>query len=146
MSTLSQLEILAGAERKIRLPEETVTVVEMPWGKTIAFIEKLSERLADIMRVKAADGGGASLGLNLTDPIKLVTSSRLLTEELVLGATGKDVAWLEAQSPRAVLAILDAAIEINLSDELKKLGKAVGLRVASGLGLAGASSAQTSST
>lgn len=44
-------------------------------------------------------------------------------------STGKDAEWLKQRSTLEIFALLDAALEVNLSDGLLELGKKVGGRL-----------------
>jgi len=44
-------------------------------------------------------------------------------------STGKDAAWLAQRSTLEIFALLDAALQVNLSDGLLELGKKVGGRL-----------------
>lgn len=118
------VEILAAEGRDIKLPGETVHVGEMPWTDTLAVLQSVSEFAGQFIQ----NGEDGSSRLVLSDLIAFISKSDKLAGEIVSRSTGKTIEWVGAQSPRAVLAILDAAIDVNMSDEVKNLGKAVGRR------------------
>jgi hypothetical protein len=96
---------------EIKVRGETIVVREMPWPKSIEFIRKLglhAQQLVD------AEG---KLSLNLGKIVGLIANTAELAEFLVRESTGKPDEWRDSLPMSQMLAVLDAAISINLSSD-----------------------------
>ena len=65
---------------------------------------------------------------------QLVVGSAELTELLLTRATGRDREWLDQRSVAEVFDLLDAALALNLSEDLIARGKRLAERVRAAFG------------
>lgn len=113
-----------------------VVVRELRWPEALAFLRALATQAGQFL---APDG---RLELTPETLPRAIHESGALVECLLTQATGRDAAWLQGLAPTDVLALLDAAIELNASPELFARGKTLAgrLQTVFGPGLPGAPS------
>ncbi|MES2692666.1 MAG: hypothetical protein V4773_04275 [Verrucomicrobiota bacterium] len=113
----------------VTLQSGDVTVRDLPWQDALEFLRKLSGHAKELLASSTSDGRVdiSTLLPRLTD---LVTNVQELSQFLLLSSTGKDEAWLKGLGTIEAMAVLDAALEVNLSDGLLELGKKVAGRLA----------------
>jgi hypothetical protein len=96
-----------------------VTVSELAWPDAIAFLGKLGSHLGKLINEK----GEVRVDLGLIT--ELIAGSTELANELIAKSTDEDADMLKDMRASDALAILDAALELNLSDELIERGKTI---------------------
>ncbi len=129
----TNLETVIG-QRQIVVPglDLPVTVREMKWGDAIAFVRLLSKELAGLIGVDAA--GRASL--NLGKLPEIVASSDTLTTALVTASTGLTPEALASLPASSALEVLEAAVDMNLTEALLGKLRRIGGKVAGAFGAA----------
>lgn len=122
----------------VKLRDGTVTVHELKWPMLWQLLAKLSAQAGEFVTM---EGGKASMSLSVEKIGALVTGSGELTQQLILGTTGKDEAWLKERHVGEVLDLLDASLNVNLSESIVGRVKKIGSRLQ---GLFAAQPAKTS--
>lgn len=115
-------------KREVTVQGNKATVSEMSWPDTFEFLKQLSTHAG-----KLTDEKG-SFKFDLTKLTDIVINTRELSEHLILHSTDplpvmKDLSFVEG------LELLDAALEMNLSEELVAKAKNVGARFGRALGI-----------
>lgn len=105
-----------------------VEVREMRWKPALAFVEKLSGLLGECVK----DGKLTVTVDNLTG---IILRSGTLASELIARSTSLTAQQVDDLYPSDALALLTAAIEVNLHEELLGKGKAAGRALAKALGI-----------
>ena len=124
--------------RSLQIAGIDVTVRDLPWPAMKQFMDRLSRHvkalIAETVRTAAVSEGpaaAATLGAGFLEQLPaLITNSVELAEYLVTKTTNRDAAWLQDISSTEFMALLDASLEVVFNDELVKMGKAAGGRVA----------------
>lgn len=120
-------------EITVSLGSEKITVRDLPWQEALEFLRLLAGHAKGLMAdiVKPAAGGKVEVNVGALLPklTDLITNASELSDFLLTRSTGKDSAWLAQRSTLEIFALLDAALEVNLSDGLLELGKKVGGRL-----------------
>jgi len=122
-----EIQILRG-KTEVEIQGTLVEVKELTWTEALEFFERAAEGL-----VQLADEQGQ---IHLTPDTfrELLRRSHGLTQWLLYRATSLDVPTIELLPIRDLLRLLDAALELNLSDEVLELGKRVARRFGGFLG------------
>lgn len=126
-------------EITVTLRAGAVVVFDLPWQDALEFLKKLSGYANQLLA--AGNGGTVSIDTLLPRLVELIGNADELSTFLILKSTGKDEAWLKGTlkdgggregglSTLEFLTVLDAALQVNLSDELLALGKKVAGRLA----------------
>lgn len=97
----------------LKLGDREVTVRRMYWKAARAFIKKLATHLTGIA------SSGTDLSAILPKLPELITSADDLTADLVSGSTDFTAEQIDQLDVAQFAAILDAAIELNLGEDLK---------------------------
>lgn len=97
-----------------------VSVRELTWKEAKRFLQTLAARTADFVRVDPATG---RTDIDSDAMLRIITTD--LGEELVVTATGRDAAWLEARPMGDFLRLLERAVALNLRPEMLNAGKAI---------------------
>lgn len=113
----------------LKIAGEEIKIHELNWRDGTAFLQRLATAAATIVD---KDGTFTPSAHSFA---ALVTNSTDLTESLVLGATGRDKAWLQERTMAEVLQLLNIALELNLNAELIARGKSLADRVRGAFGL-----------
>lgn len=115
---------------QITVPLESGNVVarDLPWQDALEFLKKLSVHANTVLA--ASKGGTVQLDTLLPRIAELIGNADDLALFLICKSTGKDEAWVRSLGTIEALTVLDAALEVNLSDQLLALGKKVAGRLA----------------
>lgn len=120
-------------EIEVTLGNEKITVRDLPWQEALKFMSLLANHAKEILVAVAKPSSEGKLGVDmellLPKLADLITNADELSDFLLTQSTGKDSAWLKQRSTLEIFALLDAALEVNLSDGLLALGKKVGGRL-----------------
>ncbi len=119
------IEILAGEPRVIKSPQGEFTVHELTWLQLLGFVEKLGSAAGEF--VSQTEAG---LVLDRAKLADVVRTSGALIIDLVSKAAKLKPEEIEKLSPRMVLALADAALEVNCTPDLFAAGNAVAARFA----------------
>lgn len=123
-------ETILFPDRGVKLSTgETITVRELSWHEALAFLRLLAEKLGTV---------GQAADLSLTAFGDLVVSAADLSQWLAEKAAGLTADKFGALPARDALAVLDAALAVNLNEELLGRAKKIGARF-TGLGGSAAS-------
>ncbi len=120
----SSIQILLSEPLVVEIGAQRVEIRELTWLQLLSFMEKLAVSAA---RFFAVEGG--ALRVSTEDIASLVRGSDELSAELLAGSTGLDRAALGALPARAVIVLLEKALEVNLSAEFLAAGKALAARL-----------------
>lgn len=127
-------------ERTVKLSDGEVVVHDLPWHDALQFLKLLSSHAKDLLGNVGPDGR-VNVGDIIPKLADLIGNVEELSTFLLTRSTGKSADWLlgapidqgrgreGGRSTLEVLALLDAALEVNLSDGLIELGKKVGGRL-----------------
>jgi len=113
---------------EVRIGSDRITVRELAWREALAFLQQLA---AAITATLGTDG---TFTLTPQSVQTIVAGSAELTEALLCKSCDRDAAWLARQRTTDILALLDAAIELNLSPEIIDRGKKIAGRVQAAFG------------
>lgn len=105
-----------------------VTVRELRWKPALAFVQKLSGTLGDLVE-------GTRLVVTEERLATLIARSGSLAGELISASTGLTPAEVDDLYPSDALALLHAAVEVNLHPDLLGKAREVGRALAGALGL-----------
>jgi hypothetical protein len=114
--------------RDVRLGTETIQVKELCWREALEFLQRLATSVACVLNEQGKFVPTAQAFE------QLVVGSAELTELLLTRATGRDRDWLAQRSVAEVFALLDVALELNLSEDLITRGKRLAERVRGAFG------------
>lgn len=112
--------------REVEINGEKVKVGELTWHAMLELLKKLSAHVALLIK----DGK-----FNLDQIVEVITSTGELADFIVAGATGKDAQWFQELPLGDAMEVLEAAIEINLSDTIIGRAKKAGGRLRESLGI-----------
>lgn len=115
-STVGDSEILA-PKKVIAVGGCKVEVRELAWPKALEFLKALGEEFTKSFEQTNGDGSPPATIEGIT---KLITGSQRLSEMLIVNATGLKP---EQLSVSQAMDVLEAALELNLSDDLIARGK-----------------------
>ncbi|MCA1996448.1 MAG: hypothetical protein LDL56_04370 [Armatimonadetes bacterium] len=120
---MPELDILHPT-REVPLAGGSVTVHELGWRDALRFTEKLGVLLGEFT---APDG---RLVITVDKLVQTLTRSGDLAADLIAKSTGLAPGQVDALRPVDALALLEAAIEINLHEDLlgkaRRVGQALG--------------------
>lgn len=114
--------------RELQIGKETIQVRELAWREALQFLQQLAAAITEKL------GTDGTLTLTPESVQGMVAGSAELTEALITKSCGRDRQWLGEQRAGDVLALLDAAIELNLSPEIIDRGKRIAGRVQAAFG------------
>ena len=121
-------------EIEVTLADGKIIVRDLPWQDALKFIGLLAGHAKTLLAAvaKPAADGKFAVDMEMLMPklADLITNADELADFLLTRSTAKDSAWLKSRSTLEVFALLDAALEVNLSDGLLELGKKAGGRLA----------------
>lgn len=104
--------------KAVKVQGEDVEVRELRALDMLAFFKLVAAQAGKFFNAKG------DVVFNLEKLSDLITGSEELVQFLVLKSTGRDAEWLGKVSPGELLDLLDAAIELNLTEDLlKKAGR-----------------------
>jgi hypothetical protein len=130
MPTSSVLEILAAQPTTIKTPSGEVQVKEMPWGDLLQFLNLAAEHIGSFIKEESAPLPGFAAPnpkkFDISKIVPAIASIKVLSTDLIARSTGKDPAWIQEQSPRVILRLIQIAIELNVTEELLESVKATG--------------------
>jgi hypothetical protein len=119
---------------------ELVEVRELRWPDALAFLQALARQAGQFI---TPDG---RLEFTAETLPRAVRESGALIDCLLTKATGREAAWLQNLAPVDVLALLDAALELNASPELIARGKTLAGRLQTAFASRPAAAPSTSSS
>jgi hypothetical protein len=111
---------------------QLVTVRELRWAEALEFLQKLGAHAGQAITIGA--DGRIETALTAERLTGIVTGAGELCDYLVVKSTGRDAGWFHALSASDALAVLDAALALNLSDEIIGRAKKLLARFAGGPG------------
>lgn len=117
-------------EITVQLASGPVVLRDLPWLDALEFLRRLSDHAKDILAASTASDGSVDLAALLPKLTELVQNVGDLSTFLLTKSAGKDEAWLAQFGTFETMALLDAALEVNLSEGLIELGKKVAARLA----------------
>ncbi|MEW6306273.1 MAG: hypothetical protein AB1705_22630 [Verrucomicrobiota bacterium] len=109
--------------RTVNVQGEAVEVRELRALDALQFFKLLSAHAGKLVN----DQGNITLSLDRL--VELVSGVEELARYLLLKSTGRDEAWLRGVSFGESLDVLDAALELNLTEDLLKKARRLGDRV-----------------
>ncbi|MBI5689241.1 MAG: hypothetical protein HZC55_04030 [Verrucomicrobia bacterium] len=131
MSSASPSPSILRPEITVTLSTGPVVVRDLPWQDALEFLRRLSLQAKEILaHAVSPDTGRIDLAQLLPKLSDLVSGAGELSLFLLTRSTGKDEEWLRQHGTLETLALLDAALEVNLSDGLIELGKKAAGRLA----------------
>lgn len=114
----------------VPLKSGPVLLRDLPWQDALEFLKRLSTHAKDIMAAAQAGDGKLDLAALLPRLTELIANVGELSTFLLTKSAGRDEEWLEQFGTLETLALLDGALEVNLTDGLLELGKRVTARLA----------------
>jgi hypothetical protein len=108
----------------VKLHDGEVAVRELTWPVLWQFLDKLSAHAGKLV------GEDGKFIINAERIAGVVASSQDLSQRLILGTTGKDEEWLNKRPLGEVIQLLEASLEVNLSDSIIDRAKKIGSRLA----------------
>jgi hypothetical protein len=123
----SEIEILHPVT-ELKINSETVEVRELRWAHALEFLRKLSAHVGKLVSVTST--GQIAASLDMDKLVAVITGAEDLAAYLVEKSTGKDANWLNELSVSDAVTVLDAALALNLSEDLLKKVSALGQRFA----------------
>jgi hypothetical protein len=118
----------------VKLASGEIVVRDLPWQDSLEFLKRLSVHAKDLFQgaitITAEGKPQVDLAVLLPKLSDLVVNTGELAGFLLTKSTGKDEAWLASLGTIEAVALLDAALEVNLSEGLIELGKKVAGRLA----------------
>ncbi len=109
--------------KTVKVQGADVEVRELRALDLLAFFKLVGEHAKKFLNDKG------DVVFNIEKLIEVVNSSEELVEFLILKSTGCDAEWFRTISPGELLDLLDAAIELNLSEDLLKKAARLGDRL-----------------
>ena len=125
MSTPSVLNPLA----TVQIRGESITVKELVWKD---YLRAMKDMTGAILSILAKDG---TIVLNREKIIEAITAQEELVSWVLQRSTGKDAKWVDSLSAREFLPLLEAVVDLNLSEEVVGQGKRVAGRLGQVLAL-----------
>lgn len=120
-----EIETLTNA-RDLRLTTgKTVQVRGLSWGDAFRFLKRAGDSMKELFVVE--ESGGVKADLNRVPD--LIVESEELAAVLLGSAAGLAAEEIDALPIEDVLALLDAALELTLTDGLQKNAAALGARL-----------------
>jgi hypothetical protein len=111
-------------QKDVKLHDGEVAVRELTWPALWQLLEKLSEHAGKFVTEEG------KFFINAEKISGLVMSSQDLSQRLILGTTGKDQEWLNKRPVGEVIDLLDASLEVNMSESIMNRAKKIGSRLA----------------
>lgn len=102
----------------------TVGVRELKWKSYMRAIKSLTE--AVIKYIEASEGGKK---LDPRGLVEAIAAQEGLASWVVAESTGRPEEWVAELTGREMMAILEAVVELNLSEEVVGRGKALAARM-----------------
>lgn len=115
--------------RRVQVRDGQIEVRELTWKELSYVLQELSETVLGFMDDK---------GVIKIDPVHIVAAikdNEALLAYFLSKSCNREDAWVNQLSLRDMLTLLDAAIELTLSEEVLELGKKLAGRMAQRLGL-----------
>ncbi len=106
-------------KKELMIAGETVTVRELAWMDALDFLKQLGGYLGKFISPKGEIEISAS---SITD---IIANTDELSTALVTKTTGRDADFLRTVSLGQMLDLIDAALELNLSEEILAKGKKI---------------------
>ena len=103
--------------KEVNIGDQTVKVRELKWSDTLEFLKQLGGYIGKLMNEK----GEVAVTPDLI--VEMVTSTDELTTSLLRRCTDLEVEAIAQLPMTAALDLVDAALELNLSDDLIAKGK-----------------------
>jgi len=107
---------------------ETVDVKELTWKE---YLRAMKELASSMLRFLEAGKTELTLAVVL-DPKKIIEAigeQEAMVEWILAASTNRKVEWIRTLSGREILALLEAVVQLNLSDEVVSSGKALAGRM-----------------
>ncbi len=112
--------------QSVTLSRDSVEVRQMPFLQALQFLKEVSGLAGKLFDAKGnfllAKKSSNGVELDLQPLQDMVSSTGDLAVFLLKHSTGKDDEWISKLSAAEGMTVLKAAIEINLSPEILKLG------------------------
>jgi hypothetical protein len=106
-------------------------VKEMNWRDGMAFLGLIGKHASEI----GIESSGGKVALDFAKLPALIGNVKELGDFLLTKSTGREQAEIDALSFKEAVALMDAAVELNLSEELLQRGKSVAGRVGAAFGV-----------
>ena len=116
--------------KEIAVAGATWQVKEMNWRDGMQFLGMISKHASEVV-----SGEGGKVTVDFAKLPALVASMEELANFLLTRSTGRELAEVNALRFSDSLALIDAAIELNLSQELLERGKQIAGRVGAAFGV-----------
>lgn len=110
--------------RRIDVRGELITVKELVWKDCLQAVREMTATVLQLL-----GPGGTTMVLDKEKIVAAITQQEQLVTWVLEKATGKPQDWIATLRPRELLPLVEAAVELNLSDEVVKSGKALAGRM-----------------
>lgn len=104
-------------QKELKIGDESFVVRELAWSEALDFLKKLGGYLGSLMNDKG------ELVVTVSGLTDLISNTQELSATLVAKATGRTAESFENLSLGQMLDLIDAALELNLSEEIIAKGK-----------------------
>lgn len=113
----------------VNIQGEVVEVRELTWKDYLAVIKRVTGTALSVV------GPGGKLDLNAANLTDAITEQEDTLQLVLSKSTGKDQEWVAKLSARDACRLLDAAVALNLSEEVLAEGKKLAGKMAGVFGL-----------
>jgi hypothetical protein len=126
--------------KRVRIKGEELEIRGLTWKDHIRAVKELT---ATIMELLAQNKDGNATQLDAETIVSAITKQESLATWMITRSTGKDGAWVDSLRAAEALTILNAIVELNLTEEIIGLGKGLAERMSGVFGLSKASLARS---
>jgi hypothetical protein len=112
--------------RRPRIAGAEIEVRELRWRDTSYAVQQLTDAIAGMIDIQ---GTAFNLIIDRQKLLDAIIKNESLLAFVLEKATGRDADWVTNLSTRDMLLLLDAVLDVNLSEEVLNAGKKVAERL-----------------